>query len=148
MPYTYCYFVWFVLHGRLHHSINCICLRVEQKLQNMVAVCIFRLTHKFGFIGGVICPILYRAIICHRKRFTGNYKKRDLHHRILSLFPTNKNCPYFQRTPLHHITQNAIIAHTSQDYRICITRFRIYITRFSNIHHKILNIHHKIIEYT
>ena len=79
---------------------------------------------------------------------TGSYKKRDLHHRILSFFPTNKNCSYFQRTPLHHITQNAIIAHTSQDYRICITRFRIYITRFSNIHHKILNIHHKIIEYT
>ena len=56
-------------------------------------------------------------------------------------FPTNENCLYLQRTPLHHITQNAIIAHTSQDYRICMTRF-------SNIHHKILNIHHKIIEYT
>ena len=40
-----------------------------------------------------------------------------------------------------YITQNAIIAHTSQDYRK-------YITRFSNMHHKILNIHHKIFEYT
>ena len=86
----------------------------------------------------LICPILYQYRHClSPEALHGKF----LHHRILSLIPTNENCPYFQRTPLHHITQNAIIVHTSQDYRICITGFY-------NIHHKIFNIHHKIIEYT
>lgn len=65
----------------------------------------------------------------------------NLHHRMLLLLPTNKNFPYFQRTQLHHINQNAIIVHTSDDFRKYITRLsRQYVRRFSSIHHKILNI--------
>ena len=35
----------------------------------------------------------------------------------------NENCPFCQRTQLHHHIQNAIITHTSQDYIIYITRY-------------------------
>ena len=35
---------------------------------------------------------------------------------MLLLFTTYENCCYFRRTQLHHITHNAIIAQTSQDF--------------------------------
>ena len=58
---------------------------------------------------------------------------------MLSLFPTNESCPYFQRTLLHHITHYyCTYTCTSQEYKSQNHRYRICLTWFSNIHHKIL----------
>ena len=47
---------------------------------------------------------------------------------VQSVSVENENCPFCQRTQLHHLIQNAIITHTSQYYIICITRYiaRLY----------------------
>ena len=72
--------------------------------------------------------MIFMRTVCKylREKNSKMYKSQSLcisrPKRILSLFQTNENCPFFQRTPLHHITQNAIIAHTSQFYRLYITR--------------------------
>ena len=42
---------------------------------------------------------------------------------VQSVSVENENCPFCQRPQLHHLIQNAIITHTSQDYIIHITRY-------------------------
>lgn len=59
--FTYCYFVWLVLHRRLNHCINYIRLVVEEKLQNMIAIySILWFSHKLRFVCSIISPVLYR----------------------------------------------------------------------------------------
>ena len=54
----------------------------------------------------------------------------NLHHRMFLLYPTNEIFPYFERTTLHHITQNTITCtYITRLWNIHYKSFRIYITR-------------------